>query len=116
MNVPRRANHCFEHGLRVRQGEGAARTEFASRRRCAWSTSFIPVLTAKLAIDFSVSRLPVIIFPLMLDRQNRDRIQRRFKPVKRKEAAGAEFDHQFAQVFATLDWSTNHRRMSERHE
>ncbi len=60
--------------------------------------------------------LLVVVFALVLDGQDRHRIQCGLIPVQGQVAASAEVDNQLAQVFAIVNGSANHGRMGKRHQ
>jgi len=58
----------------------------------------------------------VIVFTLVLDRQNCHRIHCGLEAVEGEKTAGAEVDRQFAKIAVVLDRPANHGRVSKRQE
>jgi len=58
----------------------------------------------------------VIVFTLVLDRQNCHGIHCWLEPVEGEITAGAEVDHQFAKIAVVLNGPANHGRVLKRQE
>jgi hypothetical protein len=62
------------------------------------------------------SRLPVAVFSLVLDCENRDGIPRGFEAVQGKVASGTKVDHKLTKIIMVFHRPANHVRLFERHK